>query len=273
MRQIKFIFLLLLLGSSHSVLAQDDSETDMPPEDLPVRKSFYISLEAGVYKPWGVQGYYYSGNNDYSLLDLLSNQNVKNDIYNKTGKNTTLYEAPGEMRFNFGIYAGINLMYFVNENMSFAGRSSFSKLVTKGAFSLSATDPNNQFGEPVILIEGITGTERRSNIDLGIRFEDLYLAGFNPYFETGVNVLNQKAVKNEVLIEGLRYNLLAYDPLFSQPQRALTTYGAFLGFGVTTSLNKRYKADIGCLNYIQHLKTPGNPKVSFSTLLHFRIWI
>ena len=273
MRALQHIFIFISVFTATAVLAQDDqAEVEIAGEEL-FRKKLYVSLEAGVYKPWGVQGYYYSGNNEYGLDDLLNNPYVKNDIYNRTGYNAQLYEMPGPMKFNFGLFAGLDLMYFVNENMALVARSNFSKLVTRGAFSLYAEDPNNQFGDGIILQEGIQGTERRSNIDLGLRFEDLYLAGINPYLEFGANVLNQKAIKNEVDIEGLKYNLLTYDPIYAQPQQALTTYGIFFGFGVTSSLNKRYKADVGCLNYVQHLKTPGNPKVSISSLILFRIWI
>mgnify|MGYP007002412423 CR=1 FL=1 len=130
-RILLFAIIMCLLLTS---FAQDDEATDN------AGKKFFIGLNAGGFVANKHPALYYGGYNDYGLRELLQNQFVYDQVFNRIQKPFRLSELPLEMRYRPSMCFGIYMELFNPEGNSFILTSNFSRLKSTGVFILEAND-------------------------------------------------------------------------------------------------------------------------------------
>lgn len=238
MRYSLFMFLVI----TFPLFAQDE-EGDSP--------NLEIGIQAGAYLANPYPAVFYNGNNGYySLYDLLQNQFVYNQIFNKIQLPFRLSELPLDIRYRPGIMAGVHLGRSGEYGSGWFLDLSFVDLRVNDAFVLEADDPNNTSGSKRYFTESIQGKEQRFMMDLGATF---YYSD-NGYFNIGGNLNAVKAVSNIVVIEGLQYNLLIPQQGFGgSVSRGGLGFGALAGTGFRYPFNEKFTFDLEGRLYLQRI--------------------
>ncbi|HYG51196.1 MAG TPA: hypothetical protein VD905_09855 [Flavobacteriales bacterium] len=234
----------ILFGSTTTLRAQDE-ETPAPAADFEPTRSLFFGINANGLKDFGKQANFFRGYNEpFGLIELLAYPTVKSELYAKTNYNFTLAEYPSPMIYNFGIGAGLNVMYMLPDvNLILNG--SFTKLTTAGIFTLSATNPSNPSGDDIIKTESISGIERRTWIKAGLQLRNEINARNDFFVELAPVLYVQRALKNEVNIEGSTYSLLVNYQGYLPQKTSYTGYGFNLGFGIQTMFLKNKLTQVG----------------------------
>jgi hypothetical protein len=234
-----FLCFFLIMLSLCKLKGQDDTlsfDTD---------RKIFVGIDVSLVKDLGKQAYFFNGANPvFGLYELLNLPTIKSELLTKTGKNFTLASYPDLMRYNGSLGIGLNLMY-CSDDINFILNGSYSKLVTAGFYTLSTEDPANPFGEPIIITESISGTERRTWLKTGVQFKNEVNQRNDFFVELAPIVFFQKALKNEVEIEGSRYSILINNPGNVAVQSSFVGYGLNLGLGMQTWFLKNKMTQVG----------------------------
>ncbi|HLP13164.1 MAG TPA: hypothetical protein VK177_14600 [Flavobacteriales bacterium] len=228
-----------------TAFAQDGEDVSVPAGDFEPTRSLFFGINANGLKDFGKQANFFRGYNEpFGLEELLNYPTVKSELYTKTNYNFTLAEYPSPMRYNFGVGAGLNLLYRLTDvNLILNG--SFTKLTTAGIFTLAATNPSNPSGDDLIKTESISGIERRTWIKAGIQLRNAINNRNDFYIEFAPMAVFQRALKNEVNIEGSKYQILINYQGYIPQKTSYTGYGLNLGLGIQTLFVKNKLTQLG----------------------------
>lgn len=232
-----FVVGLMQISQVGFVMAQEDENSG--------GSSFYFGINAGSIMANKYTAPYYSGYSDFSIKDLIGIQTIYNQIYNKIQKDFVLSEYPSNERYRWGLDLGLHLGYYLDESTALFSNINVQRIKTQEVFTISATDPANPFGDPIIFPESVIGEERRMQIDLGVHIDygDRYKAG--GYLELFGSFNAVKAQKNDVIIEGLRYSLLRQSTIYNRYDVGGIGWGAGIGTGVRMKFNDKFSFDVG----------------------------
>ncbi|MFZ5553256.1 MAG: hypothetical protein ACOZCO_09085 [Bacteroidota bacterium] len=244
-------------------------------EEIPVLESktgFYFGINTGACLANKYTAGYYGGTNEYSLVDLISNPYVKNELSNKFQQLPFwIGEYPAQMRYKPGIAAGFHFGYYTDETSAFFMDVNFVRLTLAATFAIYTDDPNNMSGDPIVYPEILTGEENRLSIDLGYH-SDFGEEKVRGYAEFGGNFNAVKPVKNTAIIEGLQYNLLQ-NGYYLQPwiDRGGMGFGFFLGTGVRMKFNQKFTFDLGATANFQRINLWMDEKFKLNPVLYLRL--
>ena len=260
-----FFCFFIILGCLSAIRAQDSLSFE------PSRKLFF-GINASAVKDFGQQANFFRGANEFGIYELLQIPSVKSELLTKTGKNYTLADYPIPMKYNLGIGIGLNVIYCL-EDINIVINGSFSKLTTSGVFTLSADDPANPFGSALIKQEKISGTERRTWLKAGIQLKNEINERNDFFIEIAPMAFFQKAVKNEVNIEGSNYSILYNNPANLTIKSSYNGYGLNLGFGIQTMFLKNKFTQVGLNLSSSKLKMMNTSKLNFTGELYLSVFL
>lgn len=263
----QFFCFFIIICSVNRADAQGDSSSFERTRDL------FVGIDASYVKDIGQQANYFRGYNEvFGLSQLLSIPQVKSELYTKTGRTFTLDSYPSPMRYNAGLGIGLNVLYCMADiNLILNG--SYSKLVTEGIFTLSAEDPANPSGDPIIKTEKISGTERRTWIKGGMQFRNEINERNDFFFELAPLFFFQKALKNEVNIEGSNYSILVNNPGYVFVQTSFVGYGLNLGVGIQTMFLKNKMTHVGVNFNASKLKMVETNKLNYILEFYLSVFL
>lgn len=237
--------IILLFAFTVSLLLACCAQDNDKEPDYSSAKRFYIGLNAGGFLANKHPALYYAGYNDYGVRELLQNQIIYDQIFNRIQKPFRLSELPLEMRYRpsmcFGVYMEMNNP----EGNSFILTSNFSRLKSIGVFVLEANDPNNPSGQKEYTNGTLAGEENRLNINTGMHFDNGKDKLYFPYFELGLNFTAISVVKYEAQIQDLKYPLGYNSFLMAQTKRNAIGYGVFASAGLRLNYVKNIFVDFG----------------------------
>ena len=174
-------------------------------------------------------------------------------------------DMPINMKYNPAITAGVHLMYSFNKNNSILLNASVSKLTASGNFTIvlntnpiGAQQPNYQN----IQTFSITGSEQRSNFQLGFQRIFGKEDGVNCFLEGGAELTLAKYIRNQATINNLHIDLSAFYsiPYYSTYRARYLSglgLGAFAGFGMNYFVNAKCR--------LQLLYDPSYEKINIGT--------
>jgi hypothetical protein len=259
-------------GSMPTAFAQDDEETPPTAKDFEPTRTLFFGINANAVKDFGQQANFFRGHNAFGLEDLLAYPTVKSQLYTKTNYNFTLAEYPSPMHYNFGVGIGLNLLYMLPD-VNFILSGSFNKLTTAGIFTISATNPSNPSGSDIIKTESISGIERRTWIKAGIQFKNEINDRNNFFIELSPITFFQKAVKNEVSIEGSIYQILTTYSGYVPQKTSYFGYGLNAGLGIQTMFIKNKLTQVGINLTAAKLTMVNLSKLNYAAELYLSVFL
>lgn len=178
-----------------------------------------------------------------------------NDVRDiKTFYNTESYFFPYDsyplnMKYNPGMYVGLQMKYNFNRYASLVFNLNALRLKAIGQFSIQFVGtPIQQNAQNDVRLFSIVGEEQRFNINLGYR-QGWMMGDFsNFYIQMGGSMLGTKWTKNYVLVAERSFDLVTNVPVIGQTamqaqQTARVGFGAYASTGVEFWLGK-YSFDL-----------------------------
>ncbi len=270
MNMTKRRFFSFFIIVSTSVVCKSQDSTSRGFES---NRQLFVGINGSFVKDFGTQANYFRGYNEvFGLEQLLAIPSVKSELYTKTGLNYTLDEYPPVLNYNAGIGIGLNLLYDFGD-VNFILNGSFSKLVTAGYFTLSTDDPANPFGNKLIKTEKISGTERRTWIKPGIQLKNEINARNSFFIEIDPLFFFQKALKNEVNIEGTTYSILVNNPANVLVKTNFIGVGLNLGFGIQTMYLKNKMSQVGVNFNASKLNMVSPSKLNYMAEIYLSVFL
>ena len=198
----------------------------------------YFGVNLGFYKANSYTAQYYNGSGTNKLNDslLFSYNNVQN-IKNALGTDTfNLGELPTKMKYAPAMMIGLFFKYNI-KNSSFFFQFNFCKLKANDVFTVLLLDTNNNtITYPKQ--ESISGSEQRTNIDIGYSYNFNHDKNYIPYIECGFNINDTKFLYNKIKIENLEINLVNQRILYYNINQGGIGTGVFLGGGINIIFNE-----------------------------------
>jgi len=258
-------FIVLISFTSFS-----QEEDEMPVSEG--RKGFYFGINTGTCLANKYTAGFYGGNGEYSLYDLLSNPNIRNQLETKFQSTFYIGEMPAVVKYKPGIAVGFHAGYYTDGTSAFFADINFIRLTVAAPFALYVTDPNNQNGDPIVYPETLIGEENRLTFDLGYH-SDFGEEDIRGYAEFGGNFNAVKPVKNNALIEGTQYSLMqsSYPPYNPGTDRGGIGFGAFIGGGARIKFNQKFTFDIGVTASFQRINLYLDEKFKLNPVLYLRL--
>lgn len=268
-RTLFFAFLFLLQFSS-VLVAQDEEEI---PVSTGKKAWFGVNLGGILANKYTAPYYNGIGNGGYTVLDLLANPQIYNQIYNVYNQDFELGELPSNPKYRIGLAIGGNFGFYLDESTALYTNLDFIRLNVAEVMTIYTDNPSNPSGEPIIHPEGIIGQEQRFSIDLGLHFDYGMNQQFMGYVELAGNFNAVKAIKNEARFGTLSYNLLLPPTInpTNQVIRGGVGWGAVIGTGVRIKFNKSVSFDLGSSAYIQRINLFQDPKLKLNPSFYVRI--
>lgn len=260
-----FFCFFIFIGSFTCLKAQDSLSFE------PTR-SFFLGITGSAVKDFGLQANFFRGANDFGIYELLQIPSIRSELLAKTGKNYTLTNYPIPMKYTMGIGIGLNALYCM-EDVNILINGSFTKLNTTGVFTLEADDPANPFGNTLVKNEKITGIERRTWIKAGIQLKNEINERNNFFLEFSPIVFFQRALKNEVTIEGSTYSILVNNPANLNIQTSYIGYGLNIGLGIQTVFLKNKFTQVGLNFNGSKLKMMKTSKLNYLGELYLSVFL
>ena len=252
MKNVLFLLLMCLFsfaGSAQEVLTDDVDDDAEPSEGFP-SSGFYIGGTGGAFFAHGGTASFYSGQGQYGINWVLSIQQYRDRIKQELGldqQDFTMGQFPDSMTYRPAFTIGLNGGVRLNESSALFFDLNITNIKLQDVFTLYVDDPINF--EPIIHQAGITGEEKRLNINLGYR----QLLGTNekarPFLELAATFNNTEVVSNEIIIENWRYSLVRpvnpTNPAQIQFITGGSAFGGLVGGGFTALMNKDFAIDFG----------------------------
>jgi len=198
----------------------------------------YFGINFGAYFANRYTAQYYNGSgvnrlNDSLLHSINNYQNIKTAL---SSDSFALGELPAKMKYSPALMIGLFLKYDL-KNSAIIIQFNFSKLHAKDVFTINCLDPYNP-SIPIQKEEGITGSEQRTNIDIGYCYTFNPKKNYRPYFEFGFNLNNTKWVDNNIKIESVELSLENQKLAYYNINQGGIGIGAFLGGGINMIFNE-----------------------------------
>ena len=268
----KCLFCLFFLAPGLLLNAQDEEEDEYAAKEDPA--GFYYGINfGGLLANRHTANFYngYNGTDAYNVVDLVSNRQVYDQIYNQIQMDFEVGEVPVAMKYQAGLVLGINFGWYTDPDFAFFVNADFARIKLTDVFTLWAVDPNNPSGDPIIYPQVISGEENRMHFDLGIHTEYGEYEQLEGYFELYGTLNSVKPVSNEVLIEGYRYNLLQPPSVYRQNDLGGIGWGFGLGTGVRYRFNDNFSFDLGGNLSFQKINLYIDEKLKLNPVLYLRI--
>jgi hypothetical protein len=247
MLKSKFFHSVALLFVVQILFAQADEANEREGKKL------HLGLNAGGFMAHRHPAFYYAGYNEYGVRELLQNQFVYNQLFNRIQTPFKLSELPLTMRYRPAMCLGIYIELHDPGGSSFILSSNFSRLKTSGVFVLEADDPVNPSGQKDYINGTLIGEENRLNINCGLHFDRGTDETYLPYFEIGLNFTAISVVKYDAQIFDLKYPLGYNSFMMPQTKRNAIGYGVFASSGLRLNYVKNIVVDAGAAVLYQRL--------------------
>lgn len=212
---------------------------------------FYFGANLGFYSANRYTAQYYNGSEENKsgvnkVDSVFQYQNNYQDIRNVLNYDFYLPEGglPIKMKYSPAFLIGFYAKYSFKNSGIFM-QFNFSKLSTKDVFTLIIEDPNNSSSDPVYKQEEISGSEHRTNIDIGYSYTFNPKKKNKPYIEFGYNLNNTKFIDNKIKIENLEYSIANNYYSYYNIKQSGIGMGAFLGGGVELNFSESVSVNPG----------------------------
>jgi len=214
---------------------------------------FYFGANLGFYFANSYTAQYYGGSGVNKVDSVINHLYNYQDIKNLVIYDFELGQLPSKMKYSPSLLLG----FFAKYNFKNSGiflQFNFSKLKTNDVFTLKINDPNNYSSDAVYKQESISGSEQRTNIDIGFSHSFNTRKRYKPYIEFGYNINDTKFLESKIKIEGKEYSLV--NPYFSyhKIEQSGVGMGAFLGSGVELVFNESISVNPGFNLYWTKIK-------------------
>ncbi|MDP4267114.1 MAG: hypothetical protein Q8880_06745 [Bacteroidota bacterium] len=234
-------------------------------------KGLSYGLYFGVYFPNAATASYYNGATDNMLQRVLIDDAInKAKIMQTPQLNNSDFEIssdgyPTKMAYNSAINVGFVLKYGLSINTGIFAEMNYTKLKATDAFTITLLNqPPSMYS--AVQIGALTGTERRTDINIGLRqnFGDPYF--IMPYAEISFNINSTRVLTSEASINGLTFDISnhQYDP--TNPQSPYNAnyntyiggigYGFNIGGGLQFIFNEKYSFDLGATYSRKQINIP-----------------
>ena len=284
-----YITSTIFLFSSWSFSANADE-----PINLHLKKSKpekptkinYIGLQyggnCGAYFGNKTTASYYNGSHVSPYGNSMDSTDVLR-IINNPFNYTKIKEAVGGYDFMMGDYPsntkyvpalcfGLFVKYQLTDKIGFLAQFNYTKLHTSDIFTIITDKYNSGFSQPYYYECNISGTESRTNVDIGMSYsfkkenQKRY-----PFIEAGVN-MNEVNVKSyDMKINSLIYSLMNPYNIQNYIVVGGVGFGGFTSLGYQVEFNKKTLLNIGATEYLTQVKLGDNPKYAFNSLFFIRI--
>jgi hypothetical protein len=224
-------------------------------------------------------GFYFANKNTaqyYNGASVNSIDSVINYPYNyyaikeKLNYDFVLAELPAKMKYNPSLLLGIYARYSI-KNFGFFMNFNMAKLKTKDVFTIQVLDSGNTLSQKIYRQEVLTGSEQRSNIDLGITYAIPSKGKSKPYFELGCNISDTKYIDNKINIEGLDYSLTNYYYTYNKIEQGGIGMGIFGGAGIELNFNDYLTLDPGFNLYYTKIKLGNFNEFKLNSSVYVRL--
>jgi hypothetical protein len=241
-------------------------------------KGWNFGMNFGVYFPNSATANYYDGQQNDILKKVIFDypQNYEN-IKNYFNSDFNISEYPLKMHYNNPIYVGFIVKYGLSVNTNLFAEMNYAKLTTNDAFTIKLFNAPNGITQP-IQIGTLAGSERRTDINLGLRENFGEVNIFMPYAETSFNINSVKVLEAKAMIAGQTFDI--NNPNFNPNLQYNTNYNQYIGgvgYGINISgglqiiFNEKYSFDIGATLSKKQIKIPDNDKYLTQYIVYLRI--
>lgn len=253
MKKVSLLLLLLLsvsfTGYGQEVIADDvEEEEEMGYPD----SGWYLAGTLGGFFANSGTADFYRGDGQYGINWIFSHQVYQDQIKRVLGldqQDFYLGELPDTttMRYQPGFILGGNGGFRFNENSAIFFDVNITTLKIQDIFTIYVDDPINF--EPIIHQAGITGEEKRLQINLGYRqlFGDSETSRW--FMEIAGSFNDTEVRSNEIHIENLTYSVVRpvvpNSPTQIQFITGGSSFGGVLGGGLNYRMNKDFAFDLG----------------------------
>ncbi|MBQ9473682.1 MAG: hypothetical protein IJU81_04670 [Bacteroidales bacterium] len=180
-----------------------------------------VSVGIGVLRPSDKHANFYNGSpqNENDMMRIIHSEQYGHEIWNNLTEQGLITDAVssysqlsvaeyGNMHYRLSVLLSVGLRYDWPSGWGWLSRIDFSKLNAVGAFNLSATNGTGVLSNASQYVRcGISGEERRINIDLGVSksLSPKSPSGFA--VNAGLNINNSKVEHNDMEIAGKSYDI------------------------------------------------------------------
>ena len=254
-------------------------------------KGFDFYFNGGMYKGNSEHATYYNGgNNDIRIGRVLGNRLLKNEIdrliAEKSGiilseKGVHLEEIPARMHYDWSFIFGLGFAYRITPALSLTGSIGQVKLRTQGTavFGYDKGVSGNQTAD--YLHYPIIGREKRSFLEIGIRYTGEGENLLSWFFESSLQLNSVKVENADLVIEGNSFTMIDYyggadyDPTITQtvidPMLGGIGFGLTAGGGIHVKINSW--AALEPFGQLQYCKFHLGDNARFRPNLYFGIRI
>ncbi|MBO4282495.1 MAG: hypothetical protein J5873_04810 [Bacteroidales bacterium] len=221
-------------------------------------KGFDFFFNGGMYKGHAYHATYYNGaNEEINIQRILGNKILKDQIdqlvAEKAGvtmdsKGVFLEELPQKMHYDWCFQFGGGFAYRITPNLALTGTFGQVKLRAAGTavFGYNKGVIGNQSRD--YLNYPLIGKERRSFLDIGIRYTQPSETSFSWFYEGSLQLNNVKVENADLVVEGESFTMIDYygganyDPTVTQikidPMLGGTGFGASACIGLQMKINQ-----------------------------------
>ena len=201
----------------------------------------YFGINFGFYKANRYTAQYYNGRGKNRLNDsLIKSQynylNIENALSASDTSRYRLGELPAKMKYSPALMIGLFCKYNI-KNSSIFFQFNFSKLKANDVFTIMVLDTTtNTILNPKQ--ESISGSEQRTNIDVGYSYTFNHKKICRPYFDIGFNLNDTKFIDNKIKIESVELSLVNQRISYYNIRQGGIGMGGFIGGGVNLVFNE-----------------------------------
>lgn len=180
-----------------------------------------VTVGVGVLRPDDRHANFYNGSpqNENTVVRILNSEQYGPTIWNRLTEQGLISDAVssyellqvdeyGNMHYRLSVLLGVGLRYDWTNGMGWLARFDYAKLTAVGAFNLNANNNTGTLSNERRYVQcGISGVEKRINMDLGLCCR-LAQKGVSSYSaNVGLNVNNCKVERNDMEIAGDTYDI------------------------------------------------------------------
>lgn len=220
-------------------------------------KGFDFFFNGGMYKGNSKNATYYNGgNDDIRITRILGNSILKQEIDRLVAENSGvildskgvhLEEIPARMHYDWSFGIGVGFAYRITPTISLTGTVGQVKLRTHGTavFGYNKGVIGNQTAD--YLNYPIIGNERRSFLEVGIRYLEESENICSWFVETALQLNSVKVEDADLVVEGKSFTMIDYygganyDPTIYQtvidPMLGGVGFGLTAGGGIHLKIN------------------------------------
>ena len=193
----------------------------LAPGGMAQTEGLKVSVGIGVIQPSDKQANFYNGSpqNENTVMRILHSEQFGHGIWNNLTDQGLISDAVssydqltvaeyGNMHYRLSVLLSVGLRYDWPSGWGWLSRIDFSDIKAVGAFNISATNGTGVLTNASQYVRcGISGQERRINIDLGVSKMLAPQSASGLAVNAGLNINNCKVEHNDMEIAGKSYDI------------------------------------------------------------------